>query len=112
MNISVGNLVISAIVSIAFSALTLNWLITDEVEEMFFEQSTESNLTGIKNLKINSKNNNIYLNVYISKPLTCKEVIDILEIKNLPFKGKIYSPHCEISTKELVIITYIENKNI
>jgi hypothetical protein len=104
-----GNVGITVILSAVCSVLLLNWLVQDDTSKSFLSPAVnEYKQAGINHLGIEFKDNSILLNVKLDKPLSCKQVFNILDVDDLPLKGKIYSPVCTVVEPALIIITYKE----
>lgn len=64
--------------------------------------------TPDKTANIEFNNNIIQLNIPLSAPATCKEIIAELGIDDIPYKGKIYYPVCTTVEPDLIVVTYKE----
>lgn len=111
MKHSMATVVISISLSVVASVLTLNWLVNDDASKSFLVHvSTEYKITGIKHIALDFKENVILLNVDLTRPMPCEEVISVLGIEDLPIKGRMYTPMCTTVEPELVVITYKERR--
>lgn len=100
-------LIISGVLLLVLIATAVYWV--DNVEESLLISSADTSLSsGIEKIDIEFSKRKIYLNVHISKPLTCKEVIDTLGIQTLPIKEKVFVPTCSAVSKELIRVVYTE----
>jgi hypothetical protein len=50
----------------------------------------------------------IYLDIHLNSNLTCKETIELLDVKPEIINNKFYSPTCERVDEDLIRITYTE----
>lgn len=66
----------------------------------------ENNKESIKSVDMDFKETSFLLNVHLSKPLSCRQIIKVLGIRSLPINDKTYSPSCSIVTNDLVQIVY------
>ena len=63
---------------------------------------------GISHADLEFEGNSIFLNVYLLRPLTCKEVINQLGVSPISIKNKSYSPSCSTMSDRLIRISYSE----
>jgi hypothetical protein len=66
----------------------------------------ETSMDGILEINIDIVQDSILLSIKIDKGMTCAEVIEKLNVIDLPFKNKVYKPMCEIIDYNLVKIYY------
>ena len=66
----------------------------------------ENVMDGILDINIDVVQDSILLNVKLDRSMTCDEVIEKLNIIELPFKNKMYKPLCEMVDNNLVKISY------
>lgn len=89
------------------AVLVLNWLVNDDIAKSFLIHATaEHRQSGIGSVKVEFEENNILLNVNLTRPMSCADVIEILGVEDLPLRGKIYIPTCKTVKPESVVITY------
>lgn len=109
MNRSFGNVGITVILAAVVSVALLDWLVNDDATKLFVSPVVnEYNQAGITKLDIEYRDTVVLLNVTLSKPVSCKKIFEILDIGDLPLRGKIYSPVCTRVEPDLVVITYRE----
>lgn len=70
--------------------------------------STDLSKSGIKDLNIEYSNGKIFLNVELTAPTPCSQVIDLLNIRPIEVKRRTYYPTCSQITDTLVKIIYIQ----
>lgn len=99
---------IATILSIAGGIAVLNWLTNDNELESFLFYTLKEKDVGIESLNVELRDQNVILNIFLSKPLSCNEVFETLGVEDLPLRGKIYSPVCTSVRPEKIIITYKE----
>lgn len=105
------NLSIAVALSVVGSVLMLNWLTNDDATKSFLVHvAVEHRVTGIKHIEVAFDENAIFLNVDLTHPMQCEEVISVLGIEDLPIKGRVYTPMCTTVKSELVVITYKERR--
>jgi hypothetical protein len=106
----VRDLVVSLMLSIIGSFIIVVWLVSDEPTRTFLFATKTDDLSyvGIKDYKIDFKDKAILLNITLSKPLSCGEVIEILGVEDLVIRERTYSPRCKLVSPTLIIITYGE----
>ncbi len=105
----VKNLVIAASLAIVLNILFFNWVFHDDV--INHGQDVEYIKAGIQHLDIKIENDDVLLNVKLSKPLTCNELFDIMDKNDLPLRGKMYTPVCTHIDTSSAVITYKEKKS-
>jgi hypothetical protein len=109
MSRSFSNLGITVLIAMVSSVVLLNWLVNDDATKSFLTPTVdEYKQAGINHLGIEFKDKVILLNVTLDKPMSCKQVFGLLDIGDLPLKGKVYSPVCTLVQPALVVITYKE----
>ena len=104
-----GNSLFTIMLSLLLTTITLNWAITGNPAKSFLTpHSLVSQTTGIKRVDVEFSSRKIYLSVYLERPLSCKNVIDVLGIGQLSIKAHTYVPTCTVINDELIKITYNE----
>ena len=98
--LSLGVLLISIIGLFAWLDSPLDNILYEDIEK------------DIKKISVEFDKDKIYLNIYVSKPMSCNEVTTKLQIETLPIREKNYSPSCSIVNKRLIRIVYSEKINI
>lgn len=96
-------LLVAGALSAAITTGLVTWL--DSPSETLLYEDIDQ---GIDKVDVEFGKNKILLNVHISKPLSCKEVIDKLGIETLPVKNKVYIPTCSTVSGTLIRIVYTE----
>jgi len=98
---------ISLAVAAVGAVLVLNWLVNDDIAKSFLIHATvEHRQSGIGEMNVAFEDNDILLNVNLTRPMSCYDVIDLLGVEDLPLRGRIYVPTCKIVKPEYVVITY------
>lgn len=64
--------------------------------------------TGIETVKIDFSGEKVYLKVQTSKPLSCKTVIELLNIEDLRIKERILKPTCKEVNGTAIHVIYTE----
>jgi hypothetical protein len=109
MKSSLGVCVAATLLSIGLVVAVLNLAATGDPTVSFMSPAKlDMNVDGIKDVDVEFVNHTIYLNVYLSKPLSCAQVITGLGITTLPVNNKTFSPSCQKVDSELIRISYIE----
>jgi len=104
-----GNLVIIAIAVVTLSAFTTNWTSNGSPTRFFLNSAKiHSNNEGIDTLDIEFKDQQIFLNVHMFKPMSCDEVVSNLGVAVLHIKHKTYQPICKKIDEKFLKITYTE----
>lgn len=103
-----GALCIVILISLVGSILILNWLVNDESKSFLVQVSQEEKKSGIRNLDIEFRDKNVVLNIFLEKPMSCDEVFDVLDVEEIPLRGKIFTPVCTSIKPDKVVITYKE----
>lgn len=108
MSKTLGNWLITGALSAVLTVVAIGWL--DSVEESLLASAAGADAyPGIEKVDIEFGKRTILLNVYLSKPLTCTQVITALGIESLPIKDRVYVPACREITRSLIKITYTES---
>lgn len=93
---------IIAVASFLFIITALDFLITNDTDEIYIPESTP----GIRTVNARYSDNLIYVDVYLRYPLTCKDVVDILGVQAFNLDRRLYVPSCRIINSELIQIVY------
>jgi hypothetical protein len=103
-----GKMAITVIAVVTLSAFT-NWS-TNGSPTRFFLNSAKihADERGIDALDIEFKEQQIFLNVHTSYPMSCTEVVSNLGVAVLHIKRKTYEPICKKVTDTFLRITYTE----
>lgn len=64
--------------------------------------------TAIDKVKADFKGKTMYLNVFLNKPRTCKQVVDELGLDHIAINKKVYSPTCIIIKDDFIKIIFEE----
>lgn len=111
MKSTIGKLALSLVLILVFAAL-LSYpasrysygpgsIITEKVSE-----------NGIGKVEIEIKGQRIFMNIHLDEPMSCNQVLRILEISNLDIDGKTYSPVCNVIHYYLLRVNYEETVSI
>ena len=104
----VKNFVIAACLAFICNVMVFNWLFNDNAT---VHQDEEYAKAGIEHLAIEYLDDSVLLNVKLNKPLTCDEILEIMDINDLPLRDKVYVPVCTTITLSSAVITYKEKKS-
>ena len=96
-------LLVAGALSAVITVGLVSWL--DSPSETLLYEDIDK---GIEKVDVEFGKNAIYLNVHISKPLSCREIINKLGIETLPIKNKVYTPTCSTVSGTLIRIIYTE----
>jgi hypothetical protein len=108
MSKTLGNWLITGALSTVLAVAAIGWL--DNVEESLLVSAAGADgHPGIEKVDIEFGKNTILLNVHLSKPLNCVQVISTLGIESLPIKDRVYVPACREINRSLIKITYTES---
>jgi hypothetical protein len=103
-----GNWLIAGALSAVFTVASVGWL--DSVEESLLVSAAGADAyPGIEKVDVEFGKRTILLNVYLSKPLNCTQVITALGIESLPVKDRIYVPTCSEVNNRYIRIIYTES---
>ena len=103
MKRSLENLCIAATVSLVGSVMTLNWLVNDDVTQLFFSNPYEIFLDGtVKKIVKTESNGMVQFSIYLNDNATCEDIVDKFDFNNIPFRGKFYSPTCDDKNPNLI----------
>lgn len=106
-----GAVLIAGVLTLGLASLAGVWF--DEAEKSDLISSVdESREHGIEKVEVEFAKKQIFLNVHLSKPLTCNQVIKLLGIESLPVKEKIYVPTCVKAESNFIRITYSESISV
>jgi len=83
---------------------SLNYWTDFSTETLLYSNADD----GIEKVDVEFGRNTIHLNVYLTQPLTCKQVINKLGIETLPVKNRVYTPTCSTISGTLIKIVYTE----
>lgn len=61
---------------------------------------------GIRDVEMEVADSKIYLNVHLSRPQSCRDVVKNLGIDQFSIHGRIYIPECSQVNSELIKIIY------
>lgn len=61
---------------------------------------------AIDRMEVEFNKDEMYLNIYLNHPVTCKEIIQVVGIQSFAVKNIDYVPSCSIINDKLVRITY------
>jgi hypothetical protein len=104
---TLGTLLIAGVLSLGLTAAAITWL--DNAEEtLLLSAADASRDSGIEKVDVEFGRKQIYLNVHLTKPLSCLQVIDLLGIESLPIKDKVFVPTCSKPTGNLMKIVFNE----
>lgn len=104
-----GNSLATVILSLFFVAITINWLTNDDPEKNLLKPTLLKNSgESIESIDIDYVGKQIYLDVTLRKPITCKRAIEILEIGDFVVHGRTYLPTCSVINNSLIRIVYVE----
>jgi len=67
-----------------------------------------ADIPSIKSIDVELNNRKLYLNIHLTKYISCKEIVESLDIQPLIVKNKIYAPSCSNINKSFIRITYTE----
>ena len=104
-----SNIFFTTILSLLLTMFTLFWILNDEiVKSLFYYGDLEDVqlLEGITKIETEFYDSRIYLNVHIDKPLTCNKIVDLLGVKPVTVKTKVYFPMCYNVNRKFVQIIY------
>lgn len=96
-----GTLLVAGALSLVVTFL-LDTFVNEPAETLLYSDE------GIEKVDVEFGKGTILLNVYLSRPLTCNQVIKKLGIETLPLKNKIYSPVCSSINESNIKIVYSE----
>jgi hypothetical protein len=101
--------VVVSLLSVILTLVAIVWIVSDEPNvSLDNSPAVTVNKDGIEKVELDLFKKSIVLNVFLFKPVSCEQIIEILEIKSFPVKEKIYTPTCHIINDRLVKIIYIE----
>ena len=110
---AVGVGLVTSLLSVCATVAVLSWRIGEDTTDVFEDPASLTfQVDGIEKVELDTASQTIGLNVFISKPLNCKQVIDKLGIMPLPVGEKVYSPDCRTVNSSLIKITYIETISV
>ena len=110
---TVGVGLVTSLLSVCATIAALNWILDEDITEIFTDPTSLTfQIDGIEKVELDTASRTIGLNVFINKPLNCKQVIDSLGIMPLPVGEKVYSPDCRTINSGLIKITYIETISV
>lgn len=66
----------------------------------------QGSVDGIQNVEMEVIDKKIYVNVYLSRPQTCHDVVKNLGVSQFSIRGRIYIPECSQINSELIKIIY------
>lgn len=66
------------------------------------------NSSGVKDLDVQYVDGKIYLNVELSEPKTCLQLINTLKIQTIIVKTRTYQPTCIKISDTLIRVTYTQ----
>lgn len=66
--------------------------------------------TAIVSMEVEFNDREMYLNIYLNRPLTCEQVIQTVGIQSFMVKNTDYVPSCEIVNTNLIKITYTQKE--
>ena len=66
------------------------------------------NNSGVKDLDVEYVDGKIYLNVELTEPKTCPQLIDTLKIQTIVVKTRTYQPTCVKISDTLIRVTYTQ----
>lgn len=88
------------------TALLHSWIMDERSIDDTFDYSDHE--LGIDKVDVKIDKKNLYLNVYIFKPLTCSQIQHHFDIKSIPIDDKVYVPACQEVSNGLIQIIYFE----
>jgi hypothetical protein len=103
---SLGTLLVAGALSLVITIAISAWLESPEETLLYPVEQ------GIEKIDVEFGRNTIHLNVYLNRPLTCKQVIKQLGIETLPVKNKVYSPTCSTVSDNFIKIVYAESLTV
>lgn len=71
--------------------------------------TTALSRSGIKDLDVEYVEGKIYLNVELTSPKTCPELIESLGIQPIIIKSKTYQPSCSKVSDTVMRVTYTQS---
>jgi len=74
--------------------------------------STALSRAGIKDLDVEYTDGKIYLNVELSTPKTCPQLINSLGIHSIVIKTRTYEPSCTKISDTLMRVTYTQSTSV
>jgi hypothetical protein len=111
MSKTLGTWLITSVLSAVLAIVAIERL--DNVEESLLVSAAGADIhPGIDKVDIEFGRKTILLNVYLSKPLNCSQVITTLGIESLPIKDRVYFPDCKVVDHSLIKIVYTESITI
>ena len=109
MKNSLTNLCFTIVFSMIVTTFTVFWLLNDVLVKsiIFYDDPEQSQLIeGITKVDTEFYDSRIYLNVHIDRPLTCNKVVNLLGVKPVTVKTKVYFPVCYNIDNKFVQIIY------
>lgn len=107
------NGILTIFLAFILAIISLNLIINDSPIKSFLSpKSIYGQTNGIKKIEIEFYHRRIYLNVHLSKPLSCSDVVSALGITPMVIKSKRYTPTCASIDNELIRITYTEDSEL
>ncbi len=111
MSKTLGTWLITSVLSAVLAVVAIGWL--DNVEESLLVSAAGADIhPGIDKVEFEFARKTIFLNVYLSKPLNCTQVISSLGIESLLIKDRLYVPECRVIDHSLIKIIYTESITI
>lgn len=88
------------------SAIAIIHLMDQNLSDRGLFESTALSRSGIKDLDVEYVDGKIYLNIKLSNPKTCPELIESLGIHPIVIKTKTYQPSCSKISDTRMRVTY------
>jgi len=63
---------------------------------------------GINQINVEYDDKKVYMNIHISKPLSCKQLIQTLDLSSISIRNKTYIPACSNISNSIIQIVYYE----
>lgn len=109
MKNTLTNLYLTILFSLTVTAFVVCWLLNDDlVKSIFFYGEPEQIqlIEGITKIDTEFYDSRIYLNIHTDKSLTCNKIVNLLGVKPVTVKTKIYFPVCYSINNKFVQIIY------
>ena len=100
-----------AVTAIALSTIFLTFILVHSAQNNTSRSLIESSVlgkSGIKDLDVEYVDGKIYLNIELSTPKTCNELVDSLKIQSIVIKSRTYQPACMKISDTLMRVTYTQ----